>query len=444
MTASDAISEETDALVLLDLATKFKMCVPVSCKDATETEHAIRRFVGSQPVKLIYSDNAPNIKRAAADMGLVAEFSLPGVPKNNSKAERAVQDVLQGTRVFLLQAGLPTCFWPMAASCYRFSCNVFEEFAPKTEDSVTAGGIDIPQSSSNSKIEGRTGSAASTAFKKRYGRDVEINPLAIEFGAGVWYMPAPTKTSLPKLEPRLRYGVFLGYEVEPGGKWAKKYVVGDLEDFIGKSLRADTRKQEFPNFSPHITAVVRLPTLANSVKFPLKERYNFFNNTLDGLEAVEGLQEADVKPPEEVFEVSPDGDVKPGGPDALKRTELAEGFFYQARADGAMRLMGPDGYEYRSNSTRPLGVHPDLWKIISARQKEELQATWKDVEPSWAEKNSAVKAMLESKQKRSKKTEKAAAVMPVGISGLNVDLQPTTDDSMSGAETAAPSVWSDA
>ena len=42
------------------------------------------------------------------------------------------------------------------------------------------------------------------------------------------------------------------------------------------------------------------------------------------------------------------------------------------RADGKMRRLGPDGYELRKGSTRPHGIHPDLWRVI-AKTKAGIQ-----------------------------------------------------------------------
>ena len=101
---------------------------------------------------LVYSDNAGNIKKAVRDLRLAHEFSLPGVPKSNGLIERYVGDVLQGTRTYLVQAGLPICFWPYASQCYVFCYNVFgqeyeelesQEVLEKEEDVVDPAKADI-------------------------------------------------------------------------------------------------------------------------------------------------------------------------------------------------------------------------------------------------------------------------------------------------------------
>ena len=36
--------------------------------------------------------------------------------------------------------------------------------------------------------------------------------------------------------PSMSYGVFLGYQLAPGGKWSGRYIVADLDDVVGKDL----------------------------------------------------------------------------------------------------------------------------------------------------------------------------------------------------------------
>ena len=60
-------------------------------------------------------------------------------------------------------------------------------------------------------------------------------------------MPAPTIAAyrVAKTDNPLRPGVFLDYYVGPTGKFAKQYLVVDLEDFVGKNLHHRIGPQEF-------------------------------------------------------------------------------------------------------------------------------------------------------------------------------------------------------
>ena len=124
---STGVTGDTDALVQLDVATRFLGVGRASDKEAITTEYEMRHFVGDQQVRLVYSDNAANLKKAAKNMNIIHVFSLPEVPKSNGLIERYVQAVLVGTRVLLIQAGLPMCFWPYAAEFFAFCHNVFRE-----------------------------------------------------------------------------------------------------------------------------------------------------------------------------------------------------------------------------------------------------------------------------------------------------------------------------
>eukprot|EP00975_Prorocentrum_lima_P062407 12885458-Prorocentrum_lima.AAC.1 len=52
-------------------------------------------------------------------MGVPHDHSIPWMPRNNSWVERANRTVLEGACCLLLQAGLPSRFWPYVV---RHSC----------------------------------------------------------------------------------------------------------------------------------------------------------------------------------------------------------------------------------------------------------------------------------------------------------------------------------
>ena len=63
----------------------------------------------------------------------------------------------------------------------------------------------------------------------------------------------------------MRYGLILGYELEPGGKWTGQYYVADLSEFTGKDLHVDAEVGKQTNV------------------FPLQDRYMIQNTTLKGI-----------------------------------------------------------------------------------------------------------------------------------------------------------------
>ena len=80
----------------------------------------MQHVLGNARVNIFYSDSARNIFKAVEDLGFGGhhELSQPGVPPTNAIAERAVQEVLSGTRTVLAQARLPGYVWSYDAPCY--------------------------------------------------------------------------------------------------------------------------------------------------------------------------------------------------------------------------------------------------------------------------------------------------------------------------------------
>ena len=81
----------------------------------------------------------------------------------------------------------------------------------------------------------------------------------------------------------MSYGIFLGYRLQPGGTWSGEYIVADLSDYVGRNLHADARYTGFKGIRPHITDTAALGR--RRICFPLKQRYDIANMTLEGLES---------------------------------------------------------------------------------------------------------------------------------------------------------------
>jgi hypothetical protein len=81
----------------------------------------------------------------------------------------------------------------------------------------------------------------------------------------------------------MQCGIFLGYRTSPGERWNGEYVIADLDNFVNKSLDIDADYAQFQIY-PHITKQVKLGL--DGVFFPLKQKYDWYNRTLAGREAV--------------------------------------------------------------------------------------------------------------------------------------------------------------
>ena len=80
-----------------------------------------------EPPRRMHTDRAPEFVSAIRSYlggGIRHDTSIPGCPQTNSIAESRVKRVIRGVRSLLLGAGLPHCWWPVAARCYAFLHNV--------------------------------------------------------------------------------------------------------------------------------------------------------------------------------------------------------------------------------------------------------------------------------------------------------------------------------
>ena len=114
---------EADAIVFYDLATDYLEVLPVQSRSRSNTL-AFRRFAGGQTLKLVYSDQAPELKNAVTTLGALHRLSTPGMPKTNGLIENKVKLVLHGARVLLRQAGFEPRWCPFAVIHFSMSMNV--------------------------------------------------------------------------------------------------------------------------------------------------------------------------------------------------------------------------------------------------------------------------------------------------------------------------------
>ena len=159
---------------------------------------------GRNKILQIYSDNHPSLEKATHFVGANHEGSQPGHPKTNAIIERCNQDILIGTKVLLVAAGLPSCFWVYAGPAYCFYENLTQDQDGKSP------------------------------WNERHND--EFKGEIIPFGCGVFFLPVSSKYTNSKTAPSMSYGIFLGYRMAPGGKWSGEYLVADIYDFVDMPL----------------------------------------------------------------------------------------------------------------------------------------------------------------------------------------------------------------
>ena len=123
-----------------------------------------------------------------------------------------------------------------------------------------------------------------SAYFRRH--NFNYNHKTFVYGSGVWFKPAPHRDDKDKGGPDMKYGIFLGYRLKPGGHFAGEYVVADIDQFAGRPIEHFAHDCPGTDWMihPHITMVVRMPK--KGVFFPCKEKYDFANCTLEGRDIV--------------------------------------------------------------------------------------------------------------------------------------------------------------
>jgi len=285
------VGNKSNAIVMFDFGTGWTSCHPVKSRSEEDTMEAFREFVGPKDkVHSFYSDGAPEIIACAKAMKWHSDTSTPGVPRNNSIAESKVKLVINGTRCLLLQAGLPSKFWPFASQAFcnglntvvvdgdsrynkrhgeghfpgkhiPFGCLV--DYYP-TKRTYRHGG----SSSSKDKnvdheddIEwGDDEHDVDSDMNDREPRKDDISVVSKSLAEEI----DPGSKELPKFSPRGVPGIFLGHRMSPGGVWKGEYYVANLSD-----LRAGKRK-------PRIQRVRSiLVDDHDGYLFPMRDLYDF-------------------------------------------------------------------------------------------------------------------------------------------------------------------------
>ena len=188
---------ERAAIAVIDRATRWFGAYPVADKSADEAFRCLSHFAGPRDVvQSFYSDNSPELKRAALELRWPHPTSTPGRPDRNGVAERNVRVATEGARALLMHAGLPENWWPQAMAYMSVARNI-------------------------ESIEGLS------PWESRFGGHKFQGP-KIPFGALVDFKPSPVRGGPPKFAPKAVPGIFLGWVLLPGGKWKGDFLAAQL------------------------------------------------------------------------------------------------------------------------------------------------------------------------------------------------------------------------
>ena len=189
-------------MVILDLGTRWREIAPTARRNTFESVKALQRFAGpNAEIKSFYSDSGKELIAAADHLNWCHTTSTPYIHHQNGVVEREIRRVEEGIRAFLERVGFDHRWWPLASQCFCMNLNC----TPPADGAATPW-------------EDRHG----TAFPGK----------VLPFGCAIHFKPNESMAAkLPKFGPNGLPGVFLGYYIQPGGRWNGEYLVAWIEHF---------------------------------------------------------------------------------------------------------------------------------------------------------------------------------------------------------------------
>ena len=221
VTADHVVFSQRDAshdnkrflLSVYDRATQWVEATPCPAKDSATTKMALRDFMGSKPLKLLYSDNSGEIKEAAKSLGWMHDTSTDNRPQTNGVIERQNRNILEGLRCTLYESGLEHKFWSQAVVTWCILNNI-----TKGEDMNMV-----------------------TPWMRRHGAKTKFGGQLVPFGAKVHYLPSADRelAARQKAAPRMVEGLFAGYKLLHDARWNGEYLVYDRMAYENWDGRCD-------------------------------------------------------------------------------------------------------------------------------------------------------------------------------------------------------------
>ena len=120
-------------LPIFDLGTGFRMSDPLRKQNEFYVMEGLTNYAGDDWINKAYTDNWKSFSGACRYLQIAREKSLPGLKRTNARAERVIQDQLDGSRTALVAAGLPSCWWTYAMPHYAMMHNVLSQYDPTPE-----------------------------------------------------------------------------------------------------------------------------------------------------------------------------------------------------------------------------------------------------------------------------------------------------------------------
>ena len=259
------------SLTVYDVGCDYLFSIPTKQDNTDATIHAFNQCYGVQKVDSIYADGAPQFQKLADQRKASFDTCTEGRKTNNAIIENLNGIVQRKTAAVMVAAGAPVCMWPCATDCYANLRNMV--------------------------IADDTGKSS---YYRRW--KMHFPGKIIPFGAGIFYKPARSREEFypPKMNPRMEFGIFLGYHMPPDQPWKGDYLVLNLHELANRSYH---RHAKWSLIYTQRTKLVSQP--ADGVVFPMKVKYVEANRTIEGEEAHKAEMDELIIPAEEVKPIIP-------------------------------------------------------------------------------------------------------------------------------------------
>ncbi|KKF93168.1 Endonuclease [Ceratocystis platani] len=118
-----AVNKAKYYIVVVDDSSKYKWVLPIQHRrDAPAILNHWKRQIElkmDKRIKAFRTDNAPELKKLTLqwqdECGSDAQFTIPGTSSQNGTAERAIRTINDSARTMILDAQMPSEFWPYAS-----------------------------------------------------------------------------------------------------------------------------------------------------------------------------------------------------------------------------------------------------------------------------------------------------------------------------------------
>ena len=187
-------------LVFHDRHTKDIEAYSVPTRDAKHVADSMIQFGGNgpashgPPIRSLVADDAKEFVSACSSIHSAHFKGTPGRDTSHGVAERANRTALEWGRPALKQSGLGLAF----------------------------GGHAIRMGLLNRRLITSNGDGVSIHSQK-HGPDVPVPPMW-GFGAAITFSPTLRQKAQPKVAPRGREGLLIGYAMQPGGAWSGDFL----------------------------------------------------------------------------------------------------------------------------------------------------------------------------------------------------------------------------